>query len=141
MQDEKRFDAEAVLQFVSEATASLEAVLTPEEREAVNRGRSEDETPSLVYSEGERGQALEDFELLAAADAMSGLANDIQAMIATRMDKLYRQGLEVYYAAVELAKDPEHAHLIPHVEAMRKAHEAQYGKPIPPRPEPPAEGK
>ena len=50
------------------------------------------------------------------------------------MEELYRKGLEVYYAAEDLARDPAHAELIPHVEAMRRAHEAQYGRPIPPRP-------
>jgi hypothetical protein len=39
----------------------------------------------------------------------------------------------VYYIAEELAKDPAHAELIQHVEAMRKAHEKQYGKVIPPK--------
>jgi len=42
--------------------------------------------------------------------------------------------MKVYYAAEELAKDPEHAELIPHVEKMREAYSSFYGKPIPPKP-------
>jgi hypothetical protein len=41
--------------------------------------------------------------------------------------------LNVYYATEELVKDPANAHLIPHLEAMRKAYEDSYGKPIPPK--------
>jgi len=40
--------------------------------------------------------------------------------------------LRIYYAAEELARDPANAHLIPHVEAMRRAYEHDYGVPIPP---------
>mgnify|MGYP006137632743 CR=1 FL=1 len=36
--------------------------------------------------------------------------------------------------AEELARDPENAHLIPHVEKMREAYLSSYGRPIPPRP-------
>jgi len=50
-----------------------------------------------------------------------------------RMQALYRQALDVYYTAEELARDPEHAHLAAQVEAMRLAHEREYGHPPPPR--------
>lgn len=43
------------------------------------------------------------------------------------------KALEIYYAAEELARDPEHAELIPHVARMREAYERDYGVPIPPK--------
>jgi hypothetical protein len=49
------------------------------------------------------------------------------------MEEAYRWALDAYYTAEELARDPAHAELVPHVEAMQRAHEAQYGKPIPPK--------
>jgi len=68
-----------------------------------------------------------------AADAVGELAAEMRTIIDQRMEKLYREVLEVYYAAEELARDPEHADLIPHVEAMRRGHERDYGGAIPPR--------
>jgi hypothetical protein len=41
--------------------------------------------------------------------------------------------LEIYYAAVELAKDPEHAHLIRYVEQMRAVYRRDFGREIPER--------
>ena len=84
-------------------------------------------------STDEREQAMSDFEALAAADALEALADEIQFFIDRRMEEAYRKALDVYYTAEELARDPEHAELVPHVEAMRRAHEQQYGKAIPPK--------
>jgi hypothetical protein len=41
------------------------------------------------------------------------------------------QALKIYYAAEELAKDPEHAHLIPYVEQMRAIYRRDFGTDIP----------
>ena len=43
------------------------------------------------------------------------------------------KALEIYYVAEELAKQPENAHLIKHVEEMQRAYQAEFGKPIPPK--------
>jgi len=43
------------------------------------------------------------------------------------------KALEIYYVAEELAKQPENAHIIPHVEEMQRAYKAEFGKPIPPK--------
>jgi hypothetical protein len=126
-------DIDAVLRVVSETTATFEASLTPEERLAMQSRKRDDQPPELVYSVDERDQAMSDFEALAAADALEALAGEIQFVVDRKMEKGYRQALEVYYTAEELARDPEHAELVPHVEAMRQAHEAQYGRPIPPK--------
>jgi hypothetical protein len=59
------------------------------------------------------------------------LARQIETVIAQRMEQAYAQALHVYYVAEELSRDPANAELLPHVEAMRAAHEEQYGYPIP----------
>jgi len=78
--------------------------------------------------------SVDDFELLAVADAVEAMSDDLEAAIDEAHVKLLAQCLEVYYAAEELSRDPANAHLIPHVEEMRRAFEQAYGKAIPPRP-------
>ncbi|HYK04607.1 MAG TPA: hypothetical protein VE974_22840 [Thermoanaerobaculia bacterium] len=50
---------------------------------------------------------------------------------ATPSDVLFVVQLDIYYAAEELARDPEHVHLVEHVEKMRRSYEAEEGRPIP----------
>jgi len=126
------FDAAAVLRLVEDATATFEATLTPEERQAMKSRAANDESSALVYSADEREDAMRDFDVLAVADALSTLAYEIQTHVDRKMEELYQQALDVYYVAEELARDPAHAQLVPHVEAMRRAHEAEHG-PIPPK--------
>jgi len=57
----------------------------------------------------------------------------LRAIVERRHQAAYEESLRVYYIAEELAGSGEHPELIPHVEAMRSAHEKQYGKPIPPK--------
>jgi hypothetical protein len=127
-----KVDADAVLRLVHEVTVSFEAQLTPEERLAMQNRTFDDQASTFVYAADEREQAMSDFDTLAAADALGALADEIQFCIDRRMEEAYRKALDVYYTAEDLARDPAHAELIPHVEAMRRAHEKQYGKPIPP---------
>ena len=129
----ENFDPAAVLRVVDQINASLEVELTPEDRVAMRKRSSDDRTSSLVYAAGEREQAMSDFEVLGAVDALEAMANEIEAFIEHRMEEAYRKALEVYYTAEELSRDPEHAELVAHVEAMRRAHQEQYGKPIPPK--------
>ena len=75
----------------------------------------------------------EDFEWAAVAEGLQSLADDISAGVEQKRARLLEQVLEIYYKAEELARDPEHADLIPHVERMRAAYERDYGRPIPPR--------
>jgi hypothetical protein len=126
-------DAEAVLRVVGEVTATFEAQLTAEERLAMRNRSADDRSSAIVYPADERDAALSDFEALAAADALKTLADEIQFFIDRRMEEAYRWALDAYYTAAELARDPEHADLVPHVEAMQRAHEEQYGRPIPPK--------
>jgi hypothetical protein len=128
----------AVLQTVTEARASFQSTLSPEEwatlpPEPANRDLAS--LPQTALSTAQVEQAELDFELLAAAEALEHLAQQIELVIAQRMEEAYAQALHVYYVTEELSLDPAHQELLPHVAAMRAAHEEQYGYPIPPRQE------
>jgi hypothetical protein len=76
-------------------------------------------------------EAMELFEMETLADALESFAGDVTHSVETAREEALRQALEVYYAAEELAKDPEHAHLIPLLEQMRESYRRDYGKEIP----------
>ena len=136
MTQKEYVDVEAILKTVAAASATFQQALTPEERTLIEQRREpeadEDGLPA-AYAAEEGDLAESDFELATAADALRTLAGQIESVIERRMQAAYEEGLRVYYVAEELARDPEHAELIPHVEAMRRAHESQYGRPIPPK--------
>lgn len=75
----------------------------------------------------------EEFELLAIADALGELAEELHESIEKANAKILQDCLKVYYATEELVKDPKNAHLKPHLEEMRKAYEESYGQKIPPK--------
>ena len=77
--------------------------------------------------------SLEEFELMAVADGLRAFAEDLNESIEEQQSKLMVKAMEVYYTAVELSQQPEHADLIPHVENMRKAYVKEYGQPPPER--------
>lgn len=77
--------------------------------------------------------ALEDFELQALQDGVESVLAELTASLDHARELALAQALNVYYTAEELAREPEHAALIPHVEAMRAAYIRDFGKPIPPR--------
>lgn len=77
--------------------------------------------------------ATVDFEWESVAMAAEAMATELRAAIEEMEATALSQALEVYYAAEELSRDPAHADLIPHVEAMRAAYERQFGSAIPPR--------
>lgn len=128
-------DTTEVLRLVQETTVAFEATLSEEGRRAREERERVDLPSPLVYPADQREEALLEFEILSAAEALQMLGEEIQAECDRRMEAAYRGALEIYYTAEELSRDPAHAELIPHVAAMRAAHEAQYGKPIPPKPE------
>jgi hypothetical protein len=127
------FDPAVVLQVVSDARAVFDAALSDEERAAMQARAADDRSADVLYSIDQREQAMSEFGTLAAADALQALADDVQAHAGRLMEELQQKALEVYYTAEELAKDPANAELIPHVENMRRAYEAQHGRPIPPK--------
>jgi len=83
--------------------------------------------------------AFEDFEYQAVADGLESLASELSSVLDEKRQKLIDDCLDVYYTAEELARDPEHADLIAHVEAMRKSYESDFGHPIPSKAETDAE--
>lgn len=77
--------------------------------------------------------AMEAFELEALADALETFAGEVSRSVEAAREEAMAKALEVYYLAEELSKDPEHAHLIPHVEEMRAIYRRDFGVDIPKR--------
>lgn len=73
----------------------------------------------------------QDFDDAAVIHAVESLAADAQAIVDAGMERAFEMALDVYYKAEELARDPENAELVQHVENMRRAFENSYGHPIP----------
>ena len=117
-----------ILRVANDTSNAFRGTLTDEERAALD-AKHENEAPSAAYAVATREDATIEFTI----DALQTLGNDMQSILDRRMEKLYREALEVYYATEELAAKPEHAHLREQLEAMRAAHERQYGCPPPPR--------
>jgi hypothetical protein len=120
----KKLDAEAVLKKLAEMRKSI-----PYLEHA--KPRSGDEGRMMLDDLAPRTE--EEFEYLAVAAGLESLAADVSSAIEYARAQATEKALEVYYAAEELARDPAHADLIPHVEEMRRAYERDYGKPIPPK--------
>jgi hypothetical protein len=78
-------------------------------------------------------EALEVFELETLGTALESFVTDLSASVNAARDKLLQQSLDVYYAALELSQQPEHAHLREHVENMRAAYRRDFGREIPER--------
>jgi len=117
--------AAEILRVANDMSEAFRSTVTEAERAALD-ARHAAELDGAAYA-GTTSQI--DFTL----DALQTLAGDMRSVIEQRAERLYRQALEVYYAAEELARDPEHAHLIEQVETMRLAHERDYGYPPPAR--------
>src|SRR5947207_1719159 len=115
-------DTEAILRRLSEIRSAIPQLPQPRPDANSNAGGS-----SLD------GDALEDFEYAAIADAVEAIGDDLEAAIDDAHTTILAKCLEVYYAAEELSRDPAHADLIPRVEEMRHAFQQSYGRPIPPR--------
>src|SRR5687767_6045969 len=106
----KKLDAEPILRKLAEMRKSIPYLDEAPPRPAVDGRTMLDGIPL---------ETEEDFEYMAVADALQGLADDLNAVIEQKRAYLEEQALEVYYTAEELAKDPEHADLIPVVERLR----------------------
>ncbi len=78
-------------------------------------------------------EEMEAFEMETLADALESFADELSESIETAQQKAMEQAMEIYYAAEKLSKEPEHAHLIPYVEEMRKIYRRDFGKDIPPK--------
>ena len=125
-QKAKRIDAPAILSKLAELRKSIPDVgdLPPRTRSGATEGRTK------MFP----GATLDDFDRMAVAEGLQAFADDIEAVIEQKNAAALVKALEIYYVTEELARDPAHPELIPHVENMRRAYEKQYGKPIPPKP-------
>jgi|GEM_PF-3738181 len=130
----KTEDAEAVLELVGKISTAFEATMTDEERAAKPQLHRDDSSTALVYSTEQREDAYEDFAAVTAMEALASMADEIDRVIAARMEKLYGDCLAIYYALEDLAaKDPENETYVEQMREMETAHLSQYGRPIPPR--------
>jgi hypothetical protein len=91
------------------------------------------DTPNAVTFPAAGDDAMELFEMETLADALESFSGEVSDSIETAREKVLAGALEVYYAAEELSKDPEQAHLIPLVEQMRESYRRDYGTDIPER--------
>jgi hypothetical protein len=87
--------------------------------------------PKRSASERIRARSMEEFELQALAEALEQMADDAHAISEGIMADLIEKSLDVYYTTEELSRDPEHAHLIEHVEKIRTSYQKDFGRPIP----------
>jgi len=124
----KEQSAAEILRVLNDVSEAFSSTMTEAERAALD-ARHAGDPESAAYAAGTREEAMIEF----TADALQTLADDMHSVLDARKEGLYRQALDVYYAAEELARDPEHAHLAEQVEAMRRAHISEYGYPPPPR--------
>lgn len=125
-------DAEAILKTLGEVRESVRT-FAGEEIAAPHGGES-NAGDRMLFA----GAAADDattFDYLAVQDALESIVAEVSTAIDRANARLLGQALEVYYAAEELARDREHAELLPRVEEMRRAYECAYGVPIPPRPQ------
>jgi hypothetical protein len=76
--------------------------------------------------------SVREFEYAAAIEGNESVRKEISAAVEAAEEKLLNDAMNVYFAAEELARDPEHANLIDHVNQMREAYQQSYGTPIPP---------
>ena len=75
--------------------------------------------------------SVEDFDGEALAEALETMAEEVHAMVEAASRAVVEQALDIYYALEDLVRDPEHAHLLPHLENMRNAYEKDYGCAVP----------
>lgn len=119
-------NAEELLHVANETSIAFQATLSDAERAAI---ADPTDRPPTTHPTFNSDDALLQF----AADGLADLVSEMQSIIDQRREKLYRDALEIYYVAEELSRDPAHADVIPHVEAMRRGHERDFGRGIPER--------
>ena len=125
----KRLDAAEALKTLALVRASI-----PEKFRVPVPPREEPPQQLHFPADALNEDAMELFELEAVQEAVETVLAELTASLDNARDLAVKEALKVFYAAEELAKDPENAELIPHVIAMREAYERDFGKPVPPRP-------
>jgi hypothetical protein len=118
----KKIDVEGILNTLASIRKQI-----PHLPSAAPRGETTADAPLPSDSE----EAMELFEMETLAGALESFAGEVSAAIDDAQQKAMVEALKIYYAAEELAKDPEHAHLIPYVEQMRAIYRRDFGTDIP----------
>jgi hypothetical protein len=118
-------DAEGILDTLSQIRKSVPKQYLPDKPAPAGEGRA---------GAALQPQSMREFDYLAVADGLESLASDLSEASRLAQEKVMADAMRVYYTAEEMAKDPQHADLIPHVEKMRQAYLESYGTPIPPNP-------
>ena len=75
----------------------------------------------------------------AVADELRSFASGIDGVITVRLHRTGLAALQAYKASVQLVRNPDHAHLLPHVKAMKqrlKFVSRRRGEPAQPEPSP-----
>jgi len=119
----KKIDVEAILNTLATVRKQVPHLANTPPRDTAS-------APTLL---GTTEEAMELFEMETLADALESFAGEVSDSIEAAREKALAGALEIYYAAEELSKDPEHAHLIPLVEQMRESYRRDYGTDIPKR--------
>jgi hypothetical protein len=117
----QKFPTEAILSLLTKVRASMPRIAT------ALPPPPEDGAPL------DPANTVEDFEYQAVLDVLEMVTTELNAALDVAHARVTADALALYYAAEELAGNPAHADVIPHVEAMRQAYEREYGQPIPPR--------
>jgi hypothetical protein len=120
-------DVEGILNTLSSIRRQIPQLANRPAKAPVN-----DTNASESFLPGGR-EAMEAFEMETLADALESFASELSESIETAQQQAMEQALEVYYSAEKLAKDPEHAHLIPYVEQMQAIYRRDFGVAIPER--------
>ena len=124
---DQEVDAEGILQELADIRASIPFLRDYRRPQSFDgSAKTVDRTPLLDNQE---------FDLMAIADAVQALGEDLQAVIDEKMETVTQGALRVYWTCKELVKDPANAHLKPMLEKMRAAYERDTGEPEPPKPE------
>jgi hypothetical protein len=124
---EKRINAEAILETLRTIRESMPFPLVP-----VPPAEEEWLADIPVATDSD---AIEIFEYQAVIDGLKTFSAELEASLDASRAKLIDDCLRVYFTGLELVRDPAHAHLIPHLEAMRAGYEHDFGRPIPTREE------
>jgi len=122
----KKLTAQEILETLAELRKSLPGIEVAPRPTCHHDGRS-------LLPDGFPVETEQDFEDAAVIDALQLLIGDIEGIVKKKEARLLEDALKIYYITEELARDPANAHLIPHVEEMRRAYEREFGKPIPPK--------
>ena len=117
--EQVRMNAEQVLAALARLRASM-----PLHRitRAANRKRTDHRLETA---------SIDEFEAEAIAEALEAMADDARALADAAMQAAIEKALDIYYVTEQLARDPQHAELIPHLDNMRRAYERQFGCAVP----------